>query len=104
MTETNQPAPLYRLHYCKDKLPEKEGYYNTDKGRLYNNGVFRNWLVIKDTEMEKNPEWWLEEVPVPTDEKIDEMFMDNGNDIMKSALISQAKRGAKAMRGLIFNQ
>ncbi len=66
MTETNQPAPLYRLHFCKDKLPEKDGIYNTNFGiGLYREAIgwnakstpSRTWIA---------PEWWFEETEICT--------------------------------------
>jgi len=59
---------LYRKINCKDRLPEKErAEYSTDIGTLFFSE--KEWW----DEFQEFPEWWLEEVTLPTDEEIEKM-------------------------------
>ena len=70
----------YRKVMCSDRPPEKNGSYDTSLGRQFFSSVsgwglpYRGkWEYPKDN---TNPEWWLEEIELPSEEEINELAND----------------------------
>lgn len=63
---------LFRQVSVKDRLPEKSGVYNTDLGKLEfsTNPCYKNNGIWLKENYVNNPEIWLEEIELPSDEDI----------------------------------
>lgn len=59
---------LYRKVLCSERLPHDSNYYDTDNG--YNYCWNEKWFD-QDGPVNFTPEWWLEEVDIPTNEEIE---------------------------------
>ena len=63
---------IFKKVMCSDRPPEKNGSYDTSLGRQFFSSVsgwglpYRGkWEYPKDN---TNPEWWLEEIELPSEE------------------------------------
>ncbi len=92
---------LYRLIYCKDKLPEKDGIYKTDFGDW--GMMLSDWAENEDG---LKPIWWLEEISMPSDEEIREFFEISESQSQDPYWIATQEgeiTGAKWLRDKLFN-
>ncbi len=82
---------VFTLHYCKDKLPEKDGIYKTSD--------FLQTFNVSTGFSDINPDWWLEEIPMPSDKIIRDKFP---NKIESNQFEAGYVEGAKMIIDLIF--
>lgn len=63
---------IYRKVKVSERLPESRGYYDTDMGTLYYRKKIKHsiWEDWEDANYPKYPEYWLEEIELPTEEDI----------------------------------
>jgi len=73
-----QMEKIYRQVSVKERLPEKAGVYNTDLGKLEfsTNPCYKNNGIWLKENYVNNPEIWLEEVELPTEDEILEYARD----------------------------
>ena len=88
---------VYRPVLTNDRLPDKPGFYFTSDGLLYKNKDSKEWsyydridLIFKKVEA---PEWWLEEIELPTEEEINKPANDEYVDSLRG--YSAFKKGAE---------
>ena len=85
-------SKLYRQVACKDRLPTQNGKYHTDKGLLdfrpnrYHYGFTEGIGIV-------NPEFWYEEIELPTEEEINKPANDEYVDSLRG--YSAFKKGAE---------
>ena len=61
---------LYRKVLCSERLPDEGGTFGTNKGELFFLIAVHHWFYDAKFTVEP-PDWWLEEVNIPTDEEIE---------------------------------
>ena len=59
---------LYKKVLCSERLPDDVNYHDTDDGSCY---YYKKRWYDQDGPLTFIPEWWLEEVNIPTDEEIE---------------------------------
>ena len=67
-TKQTNPTRIYRTVECSERLPETEGMYITSTGLMSFSKTF-NWINQHNYTI-KAPDWWLEEVELPSEEDI----------------------------------
>jgi hypothetical protein len=64
---------LFQKVYTKDRLPDKDDLFiwHHISGKIYHENLFnKNIELIK-----KSFDWWLEELPIPSDEDIENHYL-----------------------------
>lgn len=97
---------IFRKVSVKDRLPNEDGEYITNYGsntRLLTCNHKRKWTVQFGDTVEVTPNYWLEEVELPTDKEIDNTFpLQYGMDILN--FNTDTRKGAKWMRDNILGK
>lgn len=65
-------SELFRKVLCKDRKPDEDGKYLTQFKELYYEKDSK-WEWTEDDGYPRIPDYWMEEVPEPTDEEIEKM-------------------------------
>lgn len=71
----NDMSNLFRKIPCNERLPEKVGYYQTNRGVKHFSPHSLQWYYTHND----NPpiEYWYEAIQLPTDEEIDELGQES---------------------------
>jgi len=63
---------LYRQVSVSDRLPEKEGFYDTEHGLIWFNDKYFM------TDANREPKYWYKQVELPSEEEIEKHIKDSG--------------------------
>lgn len=88
---------IYRKVSAKERLPIQTGRYYTDRGLT---NYFHEALKYPPKGFEGNVDYWLEEIELPTDEKIKTMTMEY--DFSNELIFTAFYRGAQRMRDFVL--
>lgn len=95
---------IYRQVSTIEKMPTTFGVYFTDDGELKlmrdTSSFFMPFAFFTFDNKPKNPEWWLEEIELPDDEKIVQL-LDPLTPQSKGFYIEQRLFGAKWLRDFL---
>lgn len=66
---------IYKKVLTKDRLPDEGGNYDTSKGFLAFIPAIKRWYYDNRV-MVETPEYWFEEINIPTDEEIEKIAIE----------------------------
>ena len=91
---------IFRKVLLKDGLPQKEGAYFCDGGHLWFNITTKKW----NSNVNSNvlPEWWLEEIELPSDDEIIKMYPERNSSGTYLDMNIGRREGAKDIRNLVL--
>ena len=90
---------IFRKVSVKEKLPQQNGICFTSNGLNYYS-AYEGFSINKDAR-EKDVEWWLEEIELPTDEEIKMEFPKYGKDFT-DLQFQERREGAEWMRDFVL--
>lgn len=65
-------STLYRKVLCSERLPNKDGLYDTDTRKEQFDIRLNKWIAPAFG----NPEWWLEELNIPDEEYVEKFIIE----------------------------